>query len=67
MGEQAYVNTDREIWRETKDDYYAPSIHVTADGKIGIDIGGYVFVKDVRDWHKLADKCSCYEKALEAE
>jgi len=47
-------NTDKEIWREKDDDFYSPSIHVTENGKIGIDVGGYVFVKDVRDWHRLA-------------
>lgn len=44
-------NTDREIWREKPDDYYAPSIHVTKEGGIGIDVGGTVIVMDVRDWH----------------
>ena len=44
------TNNDREIWRENEDDYYAPSIHVTAGGSIGINIGGSVIVMDVRDW-----------------
>lgn len=56
MGDKAYVNTDRELWREIPDDYYSPSIHVTSDNKIGINVGGTVFVKDIRDWHKLAEK-----------
>jgi hypothetical protein len=52
---RAAKNTDREIWRETPDDYYSPSIHVTEHGEgIGIDVGGYVFVKPVREWHRLA-------------
>ena len=50
------ANTDKEIWRETQDDFYAPSIHVTKDGKIGINVAGSVFVKDIRDWHKLASE-----------
>jgi hypothetical protein len=47
-------NTDREIWREREDDYYADSIHVTQEGGIGINCGGTVFVKPVRAWHALA-------------
>jgi hypothetical protein len=47
-------NTDREIWREREGDYYADSIHVTEEGNIGIDCGGYVYVKPIREWHKLA-------------
>jgi hypothetical protein len=47
-------NTDRQLWREVKDDYYAPSIFVTEAGGIGIDVGGYVIVKPLREWHKLA-------------
>lgn len=49
------VNTDREIWREDPGDPYSPSIHVTADGMIGINVGGTVFVRDVRSWHRDAD------------
>lgn len=51
---QAGQNTDRELWRERDGDYYADSIHVTIDGRIGINCGGLVFVKTVREWHKLA-------------
>jgi len=49
-------NTDRELWRERPDDYYADSIHVTERGVIGINCGGLVFVKPVREWHELARK-----------
>lgn len=47
-------NTDREIWRRTPGDFYSPSVHVTAEGGIGIDVGGRVVVMDVEDWHALA-------------
>ena len=47
-------NTDREIWRRIPGDYYSPSIHVTAEGGIGIDVGGRVIVMDIEDWHRLA-------------
>jgi hypothetical protein len=52
--EQACVNTDREIWRERDGDYYADSIHVTEGGGIGINCGGYVIVKPIREWFRLA-------------
>ena len=51
---QAVVNIDKEIWREVPDDFYAPSIFVTEGGGIGIDVGGYVFVKPIKEWFRLA-------------
>lgn len=47
-------NTDRELWREREGDYYAHSIHVTAHGGIGINVGGHVIVKPLSAWHELA-------------
>lgn len=50
-------NTDRELWREPDEgngSYYADSIHVTKEGGIGINAGGTVFVKPLREWHRLA-------------
>lgn len=47
-------NTDRELWREREGDFYADSIFVTERGGIGIDCGGTVFVKPLREWHRLA-------------
>lgn len=58
--QQAHENTDRELWRRDggeacdPDNYYQPSIHVTKEGAIGINVGGYVYVKPVEEWHKLA-------------
>lgn len=54
---QAYENTDREIWRgpdEGCGDYYADSIFITKEGALGINCGGSVYVKPIRDWHRLA-------------
>lgn len=51
---EAAMNTDREIWRAREGDAYADRIHVTKEGAIGIDCGGYVIVKPVRAWHALA-------------
>jgi hypothetical protein len=50
----AAMNTDRELWREREGDFYANSIHVTADGMIGINVGGFVYVKSLKRWHELA-------------
>jgi hypothetical protein len=46
-------NTDRELWRERRGDYYADSIFVTESGGIGMNCGGFVIVKPIRDWHQL--------------
>ena len=48
---EAAKNTDRELWREREGDYYADSIHITQDGGIGMNCGGYVVVKPIREWH----------------
>ena len=48
----AYENTDKEIWRAIPDDYYSPSIFVTKENNIGINVGGHVYVKTVEQWHK---------------
>ena len=46
------TNTDEEIWRKTPDDYYSPSIHVTRDGQIGINVGGQVIIAPIEAWHE---------------
>ena len=50
----ACKNTDREIWRRIPKDYYSPSIHVTEQGNIGMNVGGLVIVLSVEEWHKRA-------------
>ena len=50
----ACENTDRELWREREGDYYANSIFVTKHSGIGINCGGSVIVRPIREWHKLA-------------
>ena len=60
-------NTDREIWRGPDDgngSYYADSIHVTEGGGIGINCGGHVIVRPLRDWHKQAARIEALEAAL---
>ena len=51
---EAQQNTDRDLWSECEDDYFSPRLFVTAGGGIGIDVGGHVIVKPIREWHALA-------------
>jgi hypothetical protein len=51
---EAAANTDRELWREREGDFYADSIHVTAQGSIGINVGGLVIVMPLKEWHQAA-------------
>lgn len=51
---KAYQNTDRELWREREDDFYANSIHVTEGGGIGMNVGGTVVVMPIAQWHARA-------------
>ena len=53
MSDDCKINTNTELFREIKDDYYSPSIHVTKNGKIGMDVGGYVYEKTIKEWHSL--------------
>lgn len=48
------LNTDRELWREREGDYYADSLFVTVGGGVGMNVGGHVIVKPLRDWFELA-------------
>ena len=52
MDEQK-ASKDRELWREVPGDYYSPSIHVTEGGGIGMNVGGWVIVAPVREWHRI--------------
>ena len=56
--EMSCINTDKNIWRKVKDDYYSPSIHVTQEGNIGINVGGHVIVMSIEKWFILG----CNEK-----
>ena len=57
--DEASQNTDTELFRERDEkgnsDYYSNSMHVTADGAIGINVGGYVTVLPLAEWYKLAN------------
>lgn len=66
--QRAYENTDRELWRREGGEacdphnFYQPSIHVTKQGAIGINVGGTVYVKSVEDWHALAGFFETYQR-----
>lgn len=73
--EQAYKNTDREIWRgksraEFGDDdrFYADSLFVPKSEveALGINCDGTVIVLPIREWHRLArgEKNTTNEQAL---
>lgn len=49
----ACKNTNKEIWRKESGSYYGPSIFVTEDERIGINVGGRVIVASVYKWHKV--------------
>ena len=51
------INTDKEIWRKAGGDYSSPSIHITKNGDIGINVAGYVLVAPVEHWHLAGIKC----------
>jgi hypothetical protein len=50
-------NTDKEIWRRVKNDYYSPSIHVTENGGIGINCRGHVIVAPLENWFTAGRLC----------
>jgi hypothetical protein len=69
VSEQPKINTDRELWRgpdEGNGDYYADSIHVTASGAIGINCGGLVIVRPLREWHTSAAELSRAKGEIDA-
>lgn len=57
-------NTNIEIWRRIRNDYYSPSIHVTKFGDIGINVGGYVLVAPIESWHEAGIKILAVDSTL---
>ncbi len=45
-------NTDKELWRKEPSNHYSPSIHVTVNGDIGMNVGGHVLVAPIEAWFK---------------
>lgn len=69
-------NTDRHLWPQVSDETTPGSIFVTRGDGIGINCSGHVFVKSLREWHRLAHAaeiaptheqlCVAIERAQEA-
>lgn len=51
-----HQNTDREIYREETCNAGHNSLHVTAGGGIGINVGGRVLVAPLEDWHAALEQ-----------
>ncbi len=47
---QAVKNPDTPLFSEVDEDYYSPSCHMTKDRTLGINVGGAVIVKPLREW-----------------
>ena len=60
--EGACINTDKEIWRKVKDDYYSPRIYVTKQNGITFCVGGNCVTKSIEDWFFLATPTFSGEK-----
>lgn len=45
-------NTDKRIWKKIPGDAFSPSIHVTEQNTISIDIAGHVISAPVEVWHE---------------
>jgi|HubBroStandDraft_1064217.scaffolds.fasta_scaffold01201_21 hypothetical protein len=63
MSDGAKQNTDIEIWRGKSraefgdpNRFYADSLHIVKSDveALGINCGGFVIVKPIREWHRLA-------------
>lgn len=64
MSDHPIQNTDREIWNARDDNGYGPSIHVTSEGRIGINVGGTVIVRRVVDWHSSQEDLDSVREEL---
>lgn len=58
MEDNPYKNEDKLLFTEPnidwKDEGYMPKVFVTKDNAIGMNVGGYVFIKTITEWHRLA-------------
>ena len=48
--EQAYLNTDKEIYE--RDGYYSPHLYITESGALRIEVGGLSLAQTIEEWHK---------------
>ena len=60
---EAAKNTDTLLFSEVEDDYYSPSCHMTKGRALGINVGGTVVIKPLREWFKaIAQLKECREE-----
>ncbi|MFA5037518.1 MAG: hypothetical protein WC479_10135 [Candidatus Izemoplasmatales bacterium] len=50
MDNQACVNTDKTLWQKEG----IGRIFITEQDGLGIEVGGRVFVKPIKDWHNFS-------------
>ena len=52
------INTDKTIYivppKDWKDKGYTPELFITAQGALGINVGGMVYVRTIEEWHRMA-------------
>lgn len=53
---EAAENTDTPLFSEVEDDYYSPSCRMTKGRALGIDVGGTVIVKPLREWFEAVNQ-----------
>lgn len=54
----AYQNNDKQIYKrpakDWKEEGYTPTLFITPEGMLGIEVFGTVFVKTIEEWHHMA-------------
>lgn len=53
--DQTCENTDNHLFYDDDNIGYSSSCHMTKNKTLGINVGGYVIVKTLREWHNLAN------------
>ena len=53
---RAAQNTDTHLFSEIEDDYYSPSCRMTKERTLGINVGGKVIIRSLREWFKALDE-----------
>lgn len=52
---ESRINTDTHLFFEDDEDMgYSPSCHMTVNKSLGIQVGGTVYVRDLRTWHSYS-------------
>jgi len=70
MSELPKENTDIHLFYEDENDEgYSPSCHMTTDRRLGIQVGGFVSVRSLREWKalesELKESNECLDTSIE--